>query len=193
MPIESNRELVLSKLSTEEIPSLTETIGRTMEEACAVCLEDQKHQKGVSLRVELKQNDTSIYTFKINEWKNVDDKMKRAWGDLGVATEQAAYGIAILLIEELTEFTVVRRAPKGGGFDFWLDKKQTPLEKQENQELIFNDKGRLEVSGILNNTEDITRRINKKKKQVQVSDNKDLPAFIVVVEFSSPVANVVKK
>lgn len=65
----------------------------------------------------------------------------RCWNDEEFTTEQAAYGIAFLIIRELTDLTVIERSRKGTGFDYWLG--TTTDEGQP-----FKNKVRLEVSGI---------------------------------------------
>jgi hypothetical protein len=107
-----------------------------------------------------------------------------AWNDLEETTEYAAYGIAILLIMEITAFTVIRRSRKGTGFDYWLGKKD---------DLLFQDAARLEVSGMLKaEASAITARVKQKVQQTVPTDG-TLPAYIVVVEFSNPVAHMVQK
>jgi hypothetical protein len=115
--------------------------------------------------------------------------MRCSWNDKEEATEFGACAIAILVILDLTDYTVISRAAKGGGFDYWLG-------KEENDEELpsYQNKARLEVSGILRgNDSDIQSRVRKKLKQVEPSDDTTLPAYIVVVEFSKPLSLVVKK
>jgi hypothetical protein len=113
--------------------------------------------------------------------------MRRYWADEQHTTEQAAYGIALLLIERLTGYTAVGRASKGTGFDFWLG------EYNEDAETSVQHLARLEVSGIRKgNDRLIASRVAQKKKQVAVS-NGTHPAYIVVVDFSRPIAWVVRK
>lgn len=55
----------------------------------------------------------------------------------------------------------------------------------------FENKARLEVSGIRNgNQKVVTARVRAKLAQTEVSDETRLPAYIVVVEFGQPVADV---
>ena len=181
------KELVLSKLA-EGIPALSPAVGKTMAEACAVCLDNQKHKKGVELNVELREDTSSTHTFTLKDWEDVTDLLKRCWNDLPYTTEQAAYGIAILLICELTEFTAIERAKKGTGFDYWLGKKEF------EEDLPFKREARLEVSGILLGSKALLEnRMKIKLKQTIPSDGTALPAYTVVVEFSQPISQVVKK
>jgi hypothetical protein len=101
-----------------------------------------------------------------------------SWDDHQEATEAGATGLAFLLILNLTEFTIIRRARKGTGFDYWLGFKDA--------ELPFQDAARLEISGILKgDAHEMRSRVRKKLKQTQPTDGV-LPAYIVVVEFGSP-------
>ena len=105
----------------------------------------------------------------------------------GATLAEAAYGIAFLIIQELTDYTVIERSRRGTGFDYWLGKKTN------NNDLPFQNAVRLEVSGIRKGDDSrIKARIKQKLEQVRPTDGK-LPAYIVVVEFSNPLAFIVKK
>ena len=113
--------------------------------------------------------------------------MRRCWNDLEYATEQAAYGVALLLIQQLTDFAVVERSRKGTGFDYWLG-TGSELGKQP-----FSKTARLEVSGIRQgNRQQIRTRVKLKMAQISPTDNL-APAYIAVIEFSQPLAQVVKR
>lgn len=155
---------------------------RQRAEACAVCLTDQGHSPGVEIKV---QGDFSTI-FKLY-WQEVTDQMLRCWNDREYTTEQATYGIAFLIIQELTDYRIIQRSRKGTGFDYWLGKKS------ESTELPFKKAVRLEVSGIRQGDDSRVRsRVKLKAEQVGSSD-KALPAYIVVVEFSKPLAFIVRK
>lgn len=164
------------------IPALTSAVGTTMVEACLVCFEDQGHTSGVEIKVEGTYSDVCAII-----WEDlVTDGMRRYWKDEEVTTEHAAYGLAILLVRELTGYTAIERSSKGPGFDFWIG-----LETED--ELPFQNMARLEVSGIRKGTKKgITQRVRTKLKQTDRSDG-DFPAYIAVIEFSGPIAQVIKK
>lgn len=163
-------------------PGITPAIGETFAEAAAVCLEDQKHSSGVGINV----NGDFSEAFAI-AWDETTDQMRRSWADLQFATEMGAYGVAVVLLHELTELTVVERSRKGTGFDFWLG------IKNEIAKTLFQGKARLEVSGILNGDENTIRsRVRQKLRQTNRSDG-SLPALIVIVEFSMPCSKVINK
>ena len=100
----------------------------------------------------------------------------------------AAYGVAILLILQLTTLTVIERSRKGTGFDYWLGSQDSTTM------LPFQRMARLEVSGIRKgNRSQIKARVKQKTEQTGVSDAEGLPAYIIVVEFSRPISVVSAK
>ncbi|MBI3240878.1 MAG: hypothetical protein HYZ49_01100 [Chloroflexi bacterium] len=163
------------------LPGITEAWGKLLCEASAYCFECQNHPKGVELKVR-GMSTTSFNVF----WETIiTDQLRSAWNDEQDLTEFGACGIAILLILKLTGFTVIERARKGTGIDYWLGHK--------NAERPFQNAARLEISGILNGDANAVKtRVNKKIKQTKPSDG-TLPAFVVVVEFSEPQSHLVQK
>jgi hypothetical protein len=174
--------LLLTELA-KGLPAITPEFGSVLAQASAVCFEDQNHQNGVELGVE------GTYQAKYRVfWQEVTDQMRRNWNDIDKATEHGAYGVAFLLISDLTEYTIADTSRRGTGFDYWLGKKEN------NNGLPFQNKARLEVSGIRKGTDSIiASRVKQKLEQVGVSDSTSLPAYVVVVEFNTPVSQVVKK
>jgi hypothetical protein len=96
------------------MPAVTPAFGQACAEAGSVCLEIQGHECGVRMMI------GGSYTaeYEIN-WSTVNEQAKKCWNDIQDATEYGAYGIAFLLIKYLTQYTVIERARKGPGFDFW--------------------------------------------------------------------------
>jgi len=182
MTTDTVRKLVLTKLR-EGLPAITSEYGAALSQAGAVCFQDQNHTNGVELKV----NGTFNAKFNVH-WQEVTDQMLRCWNDLEFTTEQAAYGVAFLLMRDLAGYTVIRRSRKGTGFDYWLG-------SEENEgDLLFQDKARLEVSGIRKGgSSRLGARVTQKLNQVTPSDGLLLPAYIVVVEFGTPISQVVKK
>jgi hypothetical protein len=173
--------IALAKLG-EGLPAITPSFGAALAEACAICLEERGHSQGVEISVD---GDFRA-TFKLY-WENITDQMLRCWNDREFTTEQAAYGIAFMLINRLTDFTVIERSRKGTGFDYWLG-----VEDNTN-ELPFQNKVRLEVSGIREGDDRrIKARVKQKVDQTKPSDG-IFPAYIVVVEFSKPLSYMVRK
>lgn len=162
----------------EGIPSFTPEFGSILAQVASFCLENQNHRCSVQMTVNGEYNDVLSLS-----WESVTDQIRRNWNDLQEATEFGAVGIAILLIIRLTEYTVVQRAWKGTGFDYWLGYKN---------DILFQNKARLEVSGILKGDKKMVEyRVNQKIKQVETYDS-PLPAFIIVVEFSNPISRIHK-
>jgi hypothetical protein len=85
-------------------------------------------------------------------------------------------------VKELTGKLVIERSKKGPGFDYWLG--------ENDDDLLFAGKARLEVSGILSGSPtQIETRVRQKKAQVKPSDNL-APGYVAVVEFGNPTAHV---
>jgi len=119
-------------------------------------------------------------------WDQLSEKHHLTCADIQEATEFGAYGVAILLVRETKGKSVVQRAAKGPGFDFWVG-------DEEDQELPFQGLTRLEVSGILKGDDtSIRARVNQKKKQVIPSDGGS-PAIIAVVDFGIPLTRIESK
>lgn len=183
MDSDRTRELRLTKLA-EGLPGITPTVGAYLAEAGAIRFEDQNHRKGVGLSVD--GDFEAIYEV---YWQDVTDQMLRSWRDHEHTTEHAACGVALLLIRDLTEYTVISKSQKSNGFDYWIGTQ----EEDEGQPPSFENKVRLEVSGIRSgNRRDILARVNQKLRRLDNFPN-PLPAYIIVVEFSAPLSRVVEK
>ena len=141
---------------------ITQAVGESFAEAAAVCLEKQGHLSGISMKVDGSFNEVCQVV-----WEKTTEQMKRCHADLQYATELGAYGIAALLVVMLTDFRIVRRSCKGTGFDYWLG-------NENNTGTLFQNKCRLEVSGIL-------------------KGNKNIPEMLFIVEFGNPYSKVVNK
>ncbi len=91
----------------------------------------------------------------------------------------------------LLAFKNFEEATIGTGIDFWMSKR----DFDKNETAFHKREARLEVSGILQQTSSnsLNMRVNKKKKQIQLSDSSKLEGWIVVVEFSSPKSKIIKK
>lgn len=176
-------QILLDDLSNG-MPGITPTFGAALAEAAAVCLESQSHNSGVNMLVDGDyEKDFAV------QWNVIKDaqQARRCWADPQATTEHGAYGVASLLVLALTDLTVVERSRKGTGFDYWLGKK-------EEAESLFQNKSRLEVSGISKGgLPELNKRVQSKLRQTDQSDNMQLPAIVAVVEFGSPRSRLVKK
>lgn len=164
------------------LPAITPAFGAALAEAGAICLNDQGHALGAFIRVVGSYN-RSFALF----WAMPTDQMRRCWNDVDYTTEQGAYGIALMLMQRLTGFTVVERSRRGTGFDYWLG------EASDGAGLPFQKLARLEVSGIRRGSRSqIQARVTLKLAQVQTSGELE-PAYVAVIEFSQPLAWVVEQ
>lgn len=180
-PQGSKPTLDLSELQ-RGLPAITPAFGAALAEAGAICFTEQGHQPGVELVV--KGDFTGVFVLL---WPKVTDQMRLCWNDEEYTTEQAAYGVSLLLIQQLTDFTVVERSRRGTGFDYWLGKTSASAE------LPFQKSARLEVSGIRRgNRRQIRTRVTLKVAQVKPTDSL-APAYISVIEFSQPLAWVMEQ
>jgi hypothetical protein len=174
MRFAGRKVLDLSALA-EGMPGLTPACGTALAQSAAVCLEERKHERGVTFNLTGIDNDQ----FPI-EWPQTDDQTRRCYNDLHEATEYGACGIAILLLYNLTAMVVIERSRKGTGFDYWLG------DQEDEDGTLFSGKARLEVSGILSGSHAQTQsRLREKKKQVRPTNNL-APGYIVIVEFGTP-------
>ena len=167
-------ELTTLALRVGELPGFTASRLAARAEAASVCLE----QNGYRAECQFTVRDTMEMNHVVPaRLVPITERMRAANADLQEATEHGAEAIAAILSLELTPYTIVERARKGTGFDYWLG--TGPLEL----------KARLEISGILKGTlQELEARVRKKNRQTGRSDDLGYPAFICVVEFSHPFA-----
>jgi hypothetical protein len=174
------RRAINLNILAQGMPAITPAFGAGCAEAGSVCLESQEHSCGVKMAVK------GIYTHTYEvHWTPTDEQTRKCWNDMQDATEYGAYGIAFLLIREMTPFTIIERARKGPGFDYWLGYED---------DILFQKKARLEVSGILRGTDvDVNSRAKQKLEQTTPSDRMGFPAYVVIVEFNQPTSKLVTK
>lgn len=157
------------------LPGITPAFGTTLHEAASVCLEECLHQCGVAMTISgpLKNGDLQL------DWSPPTQQAKNCYQDLGFAAEFGAYGVAVLLIEEFTNLTVVNRSRKGTGYDFWLGPKTDAPP-------LFQGNSRLEVSGILRGERSALKSRLKAKIEQMINGSGTGPGYAVVVSFSPP-------
>ena len=163
------------------IPGISGAVGAALAEVAGVCLESQGHAPGVRLSVT--GDSGSSYSL---QWPPISAQSRRTWNDPEEATENGASGIAALLIIQETSYVPIERSRKLTSIDYWLGDAAdaTALEYQ----------ARLEVSGIRQGDARTVRdRMRRKLAQTDPSDLSGLPAYVIVVEFGSPQAEVRRK
>jgi hypothetical protein len=169
----------LSLLIQPRWAGLTEAKAKTHVEAASVCLELTGKEEVFDLyrKISGRAQDSRPY-----RRMRVTEQLMSSYADPQEATEQGAYGIAMLLARTEFNFAVVKRAFKGpgSGVDYWLGQ-----EGPENNPKL---QARLEVSGILNNPSDVEQRLKIKRTQAKKSESSGVPAMIAIVEFGTPIA-----
>lgn len=155
-------------------PGITPAFGAGLAEAAAICFNDRGHPNPASMRL-----DGALAATAAVHWERPNNQALRCWGDHQVTTEHGAYGIAALLVEKVSELRVIERARKGKGFDFWLGRQDDPGP-------LFQNRARLEVSGLRAGTEsEVGGRVKQKVTQIDRSRG-PLPGIVVVVDFGEP-------
>ncbi len=151
-----------------------------MAEAAGVCFDEQDHPCPTELDLAMGGGNGTARV----SWREPSEQVKRSWADEPFATEQGAYAVAIGLAREARGLVALERSRRFNGFDYWLG---------EDEQTLFADKVRLEVSGIRHGTDaQIKARVKQKVEQVAVSDG-ELKGLVIVVEFGKPRAEVVER
>ncbi|MFK7905092.1 MAG: hypothetical protein AB8B69_08205 [Chitinophagales bacterium] len=165
------------------VPTLSSAQCDYYAEACIIALENQKHSSNVELRVIGDFGDCFVL-----KWTTTPNK--RGWTEPRIIAENGGIAIAFLLIIEMTDFQVIQQSIIGTGFDYWLGYKENhPNYDPDN---FLN--ARLEISGINKGSRgELNRRVKQKLQQVGVTDYLQIPAYIIVTEFSNPISKIIKK
>ena len=156
-------------------------------EACVWCLSKNDHQNGVEFELQYRNKNYSYPVYWIDE--AIDFQEINSFYNLDDTVSFGAEAIAMFFCITHTEFNDLERSTKKTGIDYWLS------HEKSNPNLPFQNSGRLEVSGILKETETntVAKRIKEKIKQSEQSDKTTLPVYIVVVAFDRPYAKMVLK
>ena len=174
------KTLQVREFSAQPHTGLTPAKRDTLSEAAVICLEEQSHESGVELAVSGAFDEKFIL-----EWDAATERMIRCYADKEEATEDGAYCVAIITIAELTSLLVTQKSRKGNGFDFHLGNS----EDKRN----FLDTTILEVSGIRNGSEStIKKRMAEKNERLNSYQNR-LPGYIAIVEFGTPLVDVLER
>lgn len=169
----------LSDLFQTQFEGLTHAKGEDLAEAAAFCLATSGHLQGVHINV------TGVAPSRYQlTWAELPDNVSAARNDMKEATEDGASGIAILLVLVHLGYEVFYRSHQGTGFDYLM------REVGSDSDAI---PARLEVSGIMKGDHsEIRKRIAEKSQQVKRREEPqdERPAFVIVVEFSNPLARI---
>ena len=113
------------------------------------------------------------------KWESPTDQARRSWNNAEEATEFGACALASLLITTCSTLTIVARSRTRTGFDYWLGGQYNPGP-------LFQNRARMEVSGIRTGSGSaLSTRTRRKLVQVDQSAP-TLPAVVIVVEFGEP-------
>lgn len=163
--------LDLGQLVCGQPPGITASLGQFAAEAASVVFEHNSHRSGVKMQVKGYKNFDFVVI-----WPQVNKNAWRSHNDLPAAAEYGAYGIAFLLARKITRYRVIERSYKGTGVDYYLG---------TGSGYPFQKAARMEVSGIVNNRNEVESRVRQKLKQTDRSAG-TMPAFVVVVDFGQP-------
>lgn len=171
----------------EVISELEESLAEYMYGAAVMCLHYNEHKSGVPC--EVRDFEERLADATISWTKQYSDKIRRTFGDTDYAVEFAAEGIACLTIDAFTEYTVVERAVRHDGVDFWL------AQAGPDARYPFQRTARMESKGITEARypSDITYALKSGVDQVKQSDQSQLPAYIIATELSKPVIYMVRR
>jgi len=178
----------MSDFIIEELKHLISSFSPTqcdfLAENCIVALENKKHATGCILRV----SGEDPQEFKLLWTKAVN---RAGYRESRKITEKAAEAISFFLSSQLTDYSVVEEAYIGTGVDYWLGYESG----HDSYDPLNFMKARMEISGIDHETPTNTlkERVRIKRMQTILSDSSELPAYISVVEFSTPKAYFGKK
>jgi hypothetical protein len=155
-----------------------------LSENCIVALENNKHISGCVLNV------TGDHSEHIGiHWTK--EVVKNGYKEEKKFVEKSAEALSFFLCSYFTEYRVIEEASIGTGIDYWLGFKE---DHHLFDPLNFLN-ARLEISGINSETQTNTLegRVKIKTKQTAPSDGTKLPAYISVIEHSTPKAYFGKK
>ena len=153
------------------------------KENCMICLDHNGHGSGVQLRLEYAGSNVPFSVVWLGE---VTELMRRSYVDKTKIVDFAACALALLIVPRVLGLTAIHQAARGSTIDYYLS------EPNGDEILLFNDTARLEVTGILreNQSNTVQKRFGVKKRRLRPEG--DLPAYIIVVEFSEPWSKMVE-
>jgi hypothetical protein len=144
---------------------LTVSVSGGFAEALATIL-DRRHSPPAPLRYRhVTEARDETYTL---AWVPGDHRTRAAWANDTEATEAAACGVALAVVETDLGLFAVSRVRQGGGADYWVAPAGTEVNPGDG-ELDFEGATRLEVSGIETCPSEaaLLNRLAKKVEQVK--------------------------
>lgn len=161
--------------------------------AVQVALQEAGHDKETSCKVVDQEEFKYVLLL---QWDRLDTpKGNLTFRNRKRLAEWAAEGIAFLLVDKLTPYTVVEQAETldAPGIDYYLGEKDSI--NCDSVDDFPPHHARLEVSGIMqaNTGNSFRRRVKEKIEQTMQSDEEGTPAYVVVIEFHTPLANFTKR
>lgn len=165
------------------VPSISSTQCDYFVEGCITALKNQNHQSGVILKVEGDKK-TSFQLI----WQSIS--VGQGWKEQRIIAENGGIAIAFFVTLELTPYQIIQQAIIGKGFDYWLGYKDK--HKDYDPDNFFN--ARLEISGTNKSSEaEVNAIVKKKLKQTDKSDYLNIPAFVIVTKFGTPISKFIQK
>ena len=99
--------LYIEKL-VEIFPAFEPSFLLMLTYAGAVCFNERGHRYGVTLRVSGDyEKEYAVF------WPAITDRIRRTWVDIDYATEHGAYGVAFMLINDLTGYAILEQSYRG--------------------------------------------------------------------------------
>lgn len=189
---------------TIDLEMLRDGVGCLSAEQCSaacqaviIALTDAGHT--VSVSCEVQDQEKPLFSV-VLQWTRLESpSARRSWRQTQRLGEWAAEGIAFLMVDKFTPYTVVDQSevntrPGGGsGVDYYLGAKDD-LECEDADDFPKH-LARLEVSGILrpSASNSLNTRVSKKIESTKKSDSDGTPAIIIVVEFVTPLVNFTQR
>jgi hypothetical protein len=168
------RQLDIDQIRTAGLIN-TNILG-TWADACIILLEQREHIPGVNMEVSGYLKEACQLT-----WGSVTNRL--GYEDNQNLAEWGAYGMALLLVYSMTDYTFISRSIKGTGIDIWLGKSTT--DDEFNFFASDEPVARLECKGTRNKNS-VGKHLKQGLSQSSKSDTTGLPLLVISVDFETP-------
>ena len=115
--------LNLEKLR-ETFDFLVNSMSSYMADCAIMSFHNQRHAPSVKMVVE---TNTQFHEFSVTWRTDITQHLLGATADKERTTEWGAMGIALLLVNQLTEYRYIRASARGTGIDFYLSTKSDEI------------------------------------------------------------------